>query len=310
MTHIIVGIHGLANKPPADTLADWWDTSIREGLIKNCGVHDAGYELKMVYWADLLYKTPLHQDKNFDFDDLYNDEPYCEALKGALKTYKDSWLDDARGTVLGVGGAAIDQLKRRFGMDALADKLLGLVLKDLAYYYDKDRFIHDREGNEATAREVLMDTLKTALLPLKGRRILLIAHSMGSIIAYDVLRNLGREDSSFELAQFVTIGSPLGLPHVKLNVHEERSRYDKKTPVRTPTIVTESWVNYADRKDKVALDVYLHGDYVANARGIEVRDDLVNNDYVGPNAEANHHKSYGYLRTPELSEQIHAFITS
>ena len=58
MTSVIVGIHGLANKPERQVLADWWERSIREGLAKNSGVRGADFEFHMVYWADLLYKYP------------------------------------------------------------------------------------------------------------------------------------------------------------------------------------------------------------------------------------------------------------
>jgi esterase/lipase superfamily enzyme len=47
---------------------------------------------------------------------------------------------------------------------------------------------------------------------------MLIAHSMGTIISYDVLRDLGQEDPSFKVPHFATIGSPLDLPHVKAKI--------------------------------------------------------------------------------------------
>ena len=34
MPDIIIGIHGLANKPNKKTLEDWWKKSILEGLKK------------------------------------------------------------------------------------------------------------------------------------------------------------------------------------------------------------------------------------------------------------------------------------
>ena len=117
---------------------------------------------------------------------------------------------------------------------------------------------------------------------------------------------LGRADPAFELAHFVTIGSPLGLPHVKAKVYEERA-YDTSR-VRTPSIVTEQWINYADRGDPVALDVHLADDYGPNKRRVRVKDDLVLNDYLSPGGKPNRHKSYGYLRTPELSEHVRDFV--
>ena len=73
MTLTIVGIHGLANKPAPDTLKDYWEKSIREGLKVNKSISNPDIDFKMVYWADLLYMNHLHDDKAFDFDNLYND---------------------------------------------------------------------------------------------------------------------------------------------------------------------------------------------------------------------------------------------
>ncbi|MBI3796367.1 MAG: alpha/beta hydrolase [Deltaproteobacteria bacterium] len=299
---IIVGMHGLANKPPKEEEANWWKLAMQEGLKKNCNL-TVDFEFQVVYWADLLYKSPLHRDENFKFDALYNNEPYIEAQDGALQTYEEGWFAKASAGVLGVGGAALDALKGYMGFDGLANTLLEKTLKDLAFYYEEDRQITDRQGRVRQARRVIQDELRKILLPLKGQRIMLIGHSMGSIVAYDVLRDLKKEDPAFAVAHFVTIGSPLGLPHVKLKVHEERNQ-----EVRTPTIVTERWANYADRRDPVAVDVHLADDYKPNGAGICVVDDLVHNDYPLPKEKPNHHKSYGYLRTPELSKHLQQFI--
>ncbi|WP_282605353.1 hypothetical protein [Pelagibius sp. Alg239-R121] len=300
---LIIGIHGLANKPNKATLKGWWEQSIKEGLKINCGEAAPKFDFKMVHWAGLLYKNALHDDKNFNFDKLYNNEPYITATPRRLKEYKDSWRDELRRYSLGAGGFVLDQVKSHFGVDAVANWILEKTLKDLAFYYDPKRKIIDRNKKVRTARKVLMDELKSELQVAKGRRTMLIAHSMGSIIAYDVLRDLGRTRGKFDIDHFVTIGSPLGLPHVKSNIYEERKGYSK-IPIRTPSLVSASWANYADRKDPVALDSHLSDDYKPNKRGIQVADDLVSNDYLSPAGESNHHKSYGYLRTPELSKHI------
>jgi len=110
---------------------------------------------------------------------------------------------------------------------------------------------------------------------------------------------------------FAIIGSPLGLPHVKAKIIQKRN-YDgpRNKRVRTPTIVTTRWTNYADRRDKVALDTHLCDDLGSNKNDIRVRDDLISNSYLSPPGEPNYHKSYGYLRTPELSKHIKSFLWS
>ena len=112
-------------------------------------------------------------------------------------------------------------------------------------------------------------------------------------------------DLEVKISHFITIGSPLGLPLVKGKIIQERG-YDPV--VRTPSIVTKSWVNFADKKDKVAIDSHLRDDYDENRTGVRVIDDLVANDYKSNLGDHNHHKSYGYLRTPELSNHIKEFL--
>lgn len=306
MANLIIGIHGLSNKPPKSTLSDWWKAAIKEGLDQNCGIEDADFEFEMVYWADLLYKNPQHTDKNFDFDSLYTDQPYIPAVQGNLKEYKEGWLDNIREAVSNTGGRVLDAAREYTGLGAVSDWLLDQKLRDLAFYYDKTRLILDRNERAREARQVLMDELMNTLKRRRGDRMMLIAHSMGTIISYDVLRELGQQSVSFPVQHFVTIGSPLGLPIVKERIYSERSYTD--VPVRTPTVVTERWVNYADRKDVVAIDTHLRDDFRENDSGIRVEDDLVLNSYVGLNGDVNSHKSYGYLRTPELSSHIRSFL--
>lgn len=281
MSYVIVKIHGLSNKPSKDVLARGSERAILEGLRRNCGNTEQKINYRSVYWADVLYPRPLEHDE----------EPYCAALgEGPLKTYRDGWKDIVAASVLGVGGEILDATKRYLGINKVADKVLEAKLSDLYRYY-----------NEAEIRAKLRRRLSDEILSHKGKRIMLIAHSMGSIIAYDVLRLIGREAPDFELDHFVTIGSPLGLPHVLNRIYQENHL------VRSPTVVRR-WTNFADRRDPVALDAHLANDYSANDRGVQVVDNLVINSYVNPQRKPNYHKSYGYLRAPEISEAIRKFI--
>ncbi len=300
---LIIGIHGLANKPPEDVLSVFWEKSIAEGLEKNLSMADPQAPFEMVYWADKLYKTPLHDDKAFHFDALFNTEPYVPAFPKSLERKEDSKWDGFKSAALDLGGESLDFLKERFGFNSLADAFLGKLLKDLNFYY-KDK----------TIQRKLRSHLTEKLLAAKDRRIMLVAHSMGSIVAYDVLTLLGQTHPRFKVDQFVTIGSPLGLPHVKGKIIKEFThRGAENERVRTPTVVRGGWTNFADRKDPVALDVHLSDDYAANKHKIRCRDDLVFNDYRikkkgEKKADRNYHKSYGYLRTPEFSELTKSFL--
>ena len=72
--------------------------------------------------------------------------------------------------------------------------------------------------------------------------------------------------------------------------------------------MVDRWTNLADRRDPVSLDIRLRDDYDENDRGVKVKDDLVYNDYVNGEGEGNAHKSYGYLRTPELTSIVKKFL--
>ena len=282
MAKVIIGIHGLANKPKKDDLRDGWCTAIVEGLQKNAGISEPTINFVMVDYADVYYAGKRLTPEA-------NEEPYKAAKDGALKRYDERFWEFVGGKVEEVVGEKVDKAKEKLGWTTdVIDKALTKVLKDLGLYY-----------TDPTKREAIQATLRDTLNEHKNNEVMLIAHSMGTIVAYDVLREIGRENRGVAVSHLVTIGSPLGLAHVKRKIQLE----SPNSRLRTPSIVTRSWVNYADRRDYVALDSHLGDDYKANSGNVRVQDDRVINDY--PN---NAHKSYGYLRTPELSEHIAAFL--
>ena len=288
MSYKIIGVHGLANKPDKQTLQGYWKDSILEGLWRNGGNTEQQLDFEIVYWADIVYSDPIPNDQN--------PEPHTKAGgTGKLQTYEDGWRDEVVAGILSVGAKPLDWAKRYFGVGKVADAVLAAKLKDLSKYY-----------KNATKRKAMRDRLRGQLLGNSTGRIMLIAHSMGSIIAYDVLREMGRQRRDFCVDHFITIGSPLGLPHVKDKIWKENHL------VRTPSVVRK-WTNFADRRDPVALDVHLSDDYKENDADVRVRDDLVINSYTGKNqggnkGKPNYHKSYGYLRTPEMSSAIRSFL--
>ena len=318
----IIGVHGLANKPPMQVLSNGWESALREGIVTSTDNKNPQLDYTMVCWADLMYAQPMHRKRGFEFDPLYNDEPYIPAAANALQEYEDGKFDDFRKFAGNVFGTILDLSHKAFGTDALSKFVIDRVLKDLSFYYDPKRKILNGEGKKEVARAVLMDEVRTALLAARdgyNGEIAVIAHSMGAIITYDVLRALGRGDPSFELEHFITIGAPLGLPTVKANVYEANKNRPKGDQLRTPTVVTKNWINYSDRKDPVCLDNHLSDDFGPNKHKVCVVDDIVLNDYRGTRndqgsivakgkGKANHHKSYGYLRTPELSKFLGKLI--
>ena len=58
MTKIIIGIHGLSNKPARATLTNWWLQAINDGLQIAGGTSIGSDQFKLAYWADLQYEVP------------------------------------------------------------------------------------------------------------------------------------------------------------------------------------------------------------------------------------------------------------
>jgi hypothetical protein len=277
----IVYIHGLENKPPPAEKQRWCSQALAEGLKRNTG-QARPLDFALAYWADLRYGQPD--------DPATMAEPYKEvAGEGPFDRYALSVKDAAQDMANKYLGRALDKEKDLIGIGSNVELLLGVALTDLGAYYDDE-----------SLRNKIRGRLSDILAQHRGGRVFLIAHSMGSIVAYDVLRKSEPVPGS-QIEHFVTIGSPLGLPLVTQKIRKEFGG------TQTPAIVRR-WTNLADPGDKVALDCRLDDEYTASATGVRVQDVRVYNAYVSPGGKANRHKSYGYLRTPEMSELLRDFL--
>ncbi len=278
---IIIGIHGLLNKPEKEVLEAWWMEAIAEGLMRNCAT-PLNLPFELVYWANIQYPNPIPMAEL--------SERYEQAQgEGPLRRYDPEKFDKIRSFIQKWGGRLLDKEKDLIGLGANVEKLLAISLTDLADYYDSP-----------DKRKQMRKQLSEPLKRYGAKCQVLIAHSMGSIIAYDVLRELDNSEME-SISHFITIGSPLGLPLVTQKIRKEFEE------TRTPEKVIR-WTNIADPVDKVSLDCNLADEYKeSKSAGVKVEDILVLNDYINHEGKANHHKSYGYLRTPELSDLVLAF---
>ncbi|MFT5137898.1 MAG: hypothetical protein ACI8XV_002941 [Arenicella sp.] len=276
---VVIGIHGLSNKPSATQLEKWWKQALDEGLRRNLGV-SLSYKFELVYWADVRNRKPVSPTDQ--------DEPYRPAAgEGALPSYQGGALDSFRGFVQKWGGRALDKEKELIGLGTNVENVIGLKLEDMDQYYQ-----------DSTVRSAMRERLIQVLQRNKDSKIILVAHSMGSIIAYDVLRGLDA-NTELHIEHLITIGSPLGLPIVAEKNRQEFG--DSKTPA-----IVLRWSNVSDPGDKVALDCVLEDEYKGNTRGVKVNDKFTVNGYINPQGIENNHKSYGYLRAPEFTELINA----
>jgi hypothetical protein len=301
MRKVIIGIHGLGNKPPKYLLQKWWKDAMIEGLNLS-GIKNNLPDFELVYWADILYEKPLNRWEKDKDNPYFLDEPYIKAPK-TISDEKHPFREK-------IFGFISDQLNNIFlnednslNYSFITDAILKKYFRDLEVYYREE--CKDETRVDCKARDLIQDRLVNYITKYRNHDIMIIAHSMGSIITFDVLNFLIPEA---RINTLVTIGSPLGLPIVVSKIAaEQQKKIEGQSIMATPPGVTSNWFNFADIKDHVAINFELSDDFRENERGILPTDFLVNNNYV-INGEINHHKSFGYLRTPEFSKILGDFI--
>jgi len=280
---VIIGIHGLGNKPKRRLLEDWWMASIAEGLARHGGGRKLRVRFELVYWADLMHPKPL--------EGAEISEPYMPAEgdgplpRSAVNMRRVVTIRVREGLMNALGLASKVALGKNW-----IDEALKARMPDLHLYRT------DEELRQAVQSR-LIRRLRSARR--WRRKVMLIAHSMGSLVAHDVLSEADCTVEDLEIEHFVTVGSPLGLEELKTVV---------QGPLRVPECVAR-WTNFSDPKDPVSSwDASIANDYKPNSRGVTVADRLVVNGYKNPEGRLNPHKIYGYLRTPEVSEAIAGFV--
>jgi len=178
----------------------------------------------------------------------------------------------------------------------IPDRRIKSSIRETEYYF------RNKSSMACRIREYLKQSLREAAV--RGDRVLLIGHSLGSVIAYDVLWELHHLEGIGECVHcFLTLGSPLGLKFVQ---HRLAGRgYDH--PRRYPGNI-RNWINISSRGDLVALDPVLQNDFreMLSHSYIESIDDKwrgVVNSYRDEKG-LNVHRSYGYLANPLVAQAI------
>ncbi len=279
---LVIGIHGLANKPPKEEKRKWWKAAIEEGLERNLGAA-RDFAFDFVYWADIRNDIPL--------DDDHNHEPYRRDEGVGPFPAHDPEASEAEKLTLGDRlYRGIEWVQEKTGLTPVDDTLIEYRLDDLWGYLEDAAFRSEARGR-----------LRAVIEAHAGARILLAAHSMGALIAYDVLRIMEREGAGVDVAHLVTLGAPLGLAEVRLKMQEEHG------DLRVPGNVRR-WSNLIDRADVATYGEDIGDAYRPNGAGIRAEDVAVINAYRRPDGAENRHKSYGYLRTPEFSRAVDDFL--
>ncbi|HWK73355.1 MAG TPA: S8 family peptidase [Povalibacter sp.] len=299
----IVYVHGIGNKPTAETLKCQWD----EALFG----FNLGERSRLAYWVNrIFYPEPTKAsckmaDSTQDgsrteegslairalADPAEGVEPLVPA--NASKREREVLERIARQALPQTDRADISAADYHTRVLPLPKPLREFITRRItkAFLKDVHEFLFVKERRELM-RESVLTRLRTG-----GGPFVVIAHSQGSMIAYDALMSLPADQ--FEIDLFVTIGSPLGLKEVQ---DQLKIITGQKKGLAVPPVV-KRWVNVADPLDPVCADKRLAGDYAA-INGVAVE------DFVQWNTDSprDPHSGSGYLRLSEVRGPVRAAI--
>jgi hypothetical protein len=138
---------------------------------------------------------------------------------------------------------------------------------------------------------------------LLGRKdapeVLLIAHSLGSVFAFDALRAGVLAQQRITL---VTIGSPLGDPSM-------RELLCALPNGSETSVIVERWINIAAEDDHVCHSRKIAALFTCR-NGKPIEDIFCENFFVHPSYGPNAHKSYGYLDHPVMGNIVSDFLAT
>jgi len=298
---LVIGIHGLSNKPPKKLLTHWWRRSIEEGLSK-VAKSPTKFDFTMLYWADLLYPQPLSLNAKDPDDPLHIDEPYISekelnipVKKGLIQIFKN--LIQYIKEIVFLSRLGLNKFRRPF------NAIVKIGFKDLDTYYNEEIPKNEQMFDDYFRNKVRRRLIKL-LLKNKRKDILIVAHSMGSIIAYDVLLSLKHR---VQVKNFIVLGSPMGLPLIRENIMKDHHvPFEEEAFPPTPEGV-DNWHSFCDRADNIGAFYNLAEFYTANVRGVKPIGKYVENNYKEWITD-NAHKSFGYLRCIEVAQVINEFL--
>lgn len=134
-------------------------------------------------------------------------------------------------------------------------------------------------------RKVVRSTVNKIVAQYLGETpTVVVGHSLGSIVAYDVLRT---DQRKLQVPLYVTVGSPLGVELIRKQL----------APIKFPKPPVGKWYNAFDERDVVAL-------YPLDKGNFDVTPAIENNNTV-KNHSDNRHSIHGYLDDQAISRRIY-----
>ncbi|MFF9428410.1 hypothetical protein [Streptomyces sp. NPDC014746] len=277
----VVGVHGIRQR---DTnrikLAEDWSQAISRSIATHIGATAAAPAMTTPFYGDVFPRGRLQLGESEEAAELEADDDE-EFLLKALEAHTPP--DPSKQSPAGTLGkvprvspritAALAAIDHRFGPRA-GQLVLSRLSEVQGYFSDK----HKDKADEVRDR-VLQSIKQTGAT-------LIIAHSLGSVVVYDMFR---RGEIPTSVSQLITCGSPLAwLPfHRKLRL---------ETPATLQLPSHAAWLNVLDPYDPITAGLGLA------ALAPEVTDEVVDN-------QDDPHSAELYLEQRPVALTVYAHIT-
>ncbi|WP_067464407.1 hypothetical protein [Actinomadura macra] len=305
-TPAVVYVHGAGNKPPREDLKRSWDQHLFGA--------DMGERTRMAHYADVLHPQPGQISA-----DACNQEQLLAALVSRAMNDTTAALDEVLASEESGEGAQDTELLERLtprgrqlalnlslsmaaraagrppvgaapngALEVSALMPLPATLRRLLLRQLLRRLIPDADAYFFTpSNEPIRARLRQVLEAASGP-VVIVSHSLGTVVAYDVLRE--RRFADLAVPLLVTVGSPLGYAEIQDVITR---------PLRVPSQVG-LWANFADPLDVVTLDTTLADDFRAAPRILA--------DARVDNRSPNNHAVCGYLTTSKVRATVAAAV--
>lgn len=307
MAKRIIFIHGRGSKPAETALQTLWYNATRFGLERDFGSSAADLfqntAKDFVYYGDLsntCLKKPEDsiESRQKSFEDLCRYSSNSFTKKNYRKVSKAGFL---------LEGLA-DTFSAALGGLRVAEPLISIVAPDIKEYWNPESYF----GSDIRYR--LTTVIKQAFDA--NDDIMIVAHSLGSMITYDTLWKFShyseyryRYGKEKNIDLLVTLGSPLGDENVKNNLKGSQSKGFKRYPTNI-----RRWVNIAAEDDYVAHDSKLSNDF-RKMHSLNLMDEKIKDcqpvyNLAVKDGRSNPHSSLGYLINPEFTKVLYAWLNN
>jgi hypothetical protein len=292
----IVFVHGLAKKPAPEKLQEIWLWALGRDnpmptvfAAPNNGINldNAGARPYFNYYADVFYG----EDYETDLASYYESSDGEKEISGEVTdTASNRLSEDDPTTPRERAFLAAFEMRLAAQLEPLSQasdiatspanhsqlEIAGLlpeptrraIIKKTAmeaYYFLFDKVYERADGSQFRVRKELRARLINKLNEARAKagRLVIVSHSMGTMVAYDVLRNC--PDCPM-VDTLITIGSPLGVKEVQDELRSPDSSLD------FPASRLSKWINIYDPLDPICgADPKFANDYAA-VDGKSVRD--------------------------------------